>query len=145
MEKLSSASTFLYKYVFTTLWPTGFALAALLAYLRPSARAQGAHLQFLLIFLVGSLLIWWFCAGLKRVELDGNDLVVSNYRRHIRVPVSDIEAVHQNRLLNLRPITVSFKRSTDFGQSIVFMPPFTFNIISEDPIASRLRTLAVRK
>ena len=144
-ERLSSASTFLFKFVFTTVWPAGFALGSLLAYTRPQLRAQGTHIQFLLILVVGGLILWKFCAGLKRVDVDGDALVLSNYRRQIRVPLTEIAGVHQNRLLSIRPITVTFKHPTEFGRSIAFMPPFTFNIVSEDPIAGRLRELAVGK
>lgn len=145
MEKLSSQLTFFYKFVFTTVWPAAFGVAALLASMQPAARAKGAHLQLLLVCALGSLFLWWFCSGLKQVDLDGDSLVVSNYRRRIRVPVSEISDVRQNRLLSLRPIRVTFKRDTEFGRSVVFMPPFTLNLLSEDPVAHRLRTLSVSK
>jgi hypothetical protein len=143
LEKLSSHLTFFYKFVFTTVWPALFGVAALLAFMQPAARAKGTHLSLLLFCVVGALFLWWFCAGLKRVDLDGKSLVVSNYRRSIRVPVSAISEVRQNRLLNLRPITITFKRDTEFGRQVVFMPPFTLNLLSEDPIAHRLRTLSL--
>ena len=59
--------------------------------------------------------------------------------------MNQISDVRQNRLLNIRPITITFKRDTEFGRWVVFMPPFTLNLLSEDPIAQRLRTLSLSK
>ena len=69
-------------------------------------------------------------------------LVISNYRDDIRVPASDIARVRQNRLINLRPVTVTFKRPTPFGPAITFMPRVSLSLFSEDEIVTRLRTMA---
>ena len=86
MENLSSRLTFFYKFVFTTIWPAAFGLAALVVFLQPAARAKGAYLPLLLVGALGSWFLWRLCSGLKQVDLDGDSLVVSNYRRSIRVP-----------------------------------------------------------
>jgi hypothetical protein len=145
LERLSSRLTFFYKVVFTTVWPAAFGLAALVVFLQPAARAKGAYLGLLAVGTLGAWVLWRACSGLKRVDLDGNSLVVSNYRRSIRVPLNEISGVRQKRLLNIRPITIAFKRDTEFGRWVVFMPPFTMNLLSEDPVAHRLRTLGLSK
>jgi hypothetical protein len=142
METVSSSLTFLYKFVFTAAWSGGFGLGTVGMFLSDKPEGREMRWQFAAIWLVGSALIWWTCARLKRVELDGSMLVISNYRDDIRVDVTDIASVRQNRLINLRPVTVTFKRPTRFGQAITFMPQVSFRMFSEDEIVSRLRTMA---
>jgi hypothetical protein len=81
LERLSSRLTFFYKVVFTTVWPAAFGLAALVVFLQPAARAKGAYLGLLVVGTLGAWVLWRACSGLKRVDLDGDSLVVSNYRR----------------------------------------------------------------
>jgi hypothetical protein len=145
MENLSSRLTFFYKFVFTTIWPAAFGLAALVVFMQPAARVNRAYLPLLLLGALGSWFLWRACSGLKQVDLDGDSLVISNYRRRIRVPVNEISDVRQNRLVNIRPITITFTCDTEFGRWVVFMPPITLNLLSEDPVAHRLRTLSVSK
>jgi hypothetical protein len=142
MERLSSSLTFFYKFVFTGLWGwmSGIGLVAVFVSDKPATLA--ARWPFVAAFLVGSVFLWWACARLKRVDLDGETLVVSNYRDDIRVPVDEIARVTQNILVNVRPITVTFKKETLFGSSIVFIPPVSFRVFSEDEVLIRLRRLA---
>ena len=58
------------------------------------------------------------------------------------VPVSEIADVRQNRLDNLRPVTITFRKETPFGSAVTFMPPMSFRLFSEDDIVTRLRSLA---
>ena len=97
---------------------------------------------FAAIWLVGSLGLLGMCGRLKRVRLNGTNLMISNYRDEITVPISDIVHVKQNRLVNLRPVFLTFKRETPFGHTVTFMPPVSFQIFSEDEIVVRLRRLA---
>src|SRR5215471_16998914 len=140
METVSSSLTFLYKFVFTTVWSGGFGLGTVAMFLSDKAEVREMRWQFAAAWLIGSALIWWTCARLKRVELDGSTLVISNYRDDIRVQASDIASVRQNRLINLRPVTVTFKTPTPFGPAIIFIPQVSFRLFSEDEIVTRLRT-----
>lgn len=54
----------------------------------------------------------------------------------------DIDTVRQNRLINIRPVTATFRHDTAFGRSIVFMPKTRFRIFSEDEVVARLREMA---
>src|SRR5438105_1839474 len=109
METVSSSLTFLYKFVFTTLWSGGFGLGTAFMFLSSKAEAHEMRSQFAAAWIIGTAFIWWSCARLKRVELNGTSLIISNYRDDITVPVDQIIAVRQNRLMNLRPVTLTFK------------------------------------
>ena len=85
---------------------------------RPSGSGSSS-----LATVVGGLCWYWWGIRLKRVEVDDQWLYVSNYLRDIQVELRDIEEVSENRWVNIRPITVRFRRDTGFGPRIVFMPP----------------------
>lgn len=142
MEKVSSSLTYFYKFVFTTVWCGGFGLGTALMFLSRTHDAQVMQWLFAAIWLVASMVIWGMCGRLKRVRLNGTNLMISNYKYEITVPISDIAHVKQSRLFNLRPVFLTFKRETPFGHTVTFMPPVSFQIFSEDEIVVRLRRLA---
>lgn len=144
METLSSGLTFFYKYVFTTLWSAGFGLGTVGMMFSDSPEARSARPIFALCWVVGSAFLWWGCGRLKRVQLAGTTLHISNYRDEIAVPAADIAEVKQNRWINIRPITIVFRKETPFGRSIMFMPPlalFRLLVWREDQVVERLRRL----
>jgi hypothetical protein len=94
---------------------------------------------------VGALLIlsiYWYYIRLKKVAIDSDGLIVSNYFREVRVPWRNILEVSGSRWVNTRQVKVTFDRDIGFGRSIVFMP--TFRLLwpgQEHPIAHELRDL----
>lgn len=142
METVSSSLTFFYKFVFTTVWSGGFGLGTALMFLSGNNGSQVMSGPFAAMWLVGSVVIWGMCGRLKRVRLNGAALMISNYRREITVPISDIVHVKQNRLVNLRPVLLTLKQETPFGHTVMFMPRVSFRMFSEDEIVARLRRLA---
>ena len=142
METVSSSLTFFYKFVFTTVWSGGFGLGTVFMFLSDKPEVRGMRWQFAAAWMVGTLFIWGTCACLKRVELNGTTLTISNYRDDITVQATDIATVRQDRLINLRHVTLTFKNETPFGKAVTFMPPVSFRFFSEDEIVTRLRRLA---
>lgn len=138
-EKVSSSLTFFYKFVFTTVWSSGFGIVTILTFVSPNHDVRAQGWVFAAVWLVGSVFMWGTCGRFKRVRLDGTTLLISNYRKEIRVSTEEIAAVKQTRLINLRPVIVTFKRETPFGHTVTFMPPVSFRIFSEDEIVARLR------
>lgn len=127
-KTLSSALTFFYKFVFSTVWITGFGSGTLALWFGAMHGKGGAPPPpemkwiFLLVWMIGTGFILWTCAGLKRVRRDGDRLLISNYRDEIAVPLNEVESVTENRWVNIRPVTVVFRRDTAFGRRITFMP-----------------------
>jgi hypothetical protein len=138
METVSSSLTFLYKFIFPTVWSAGFGIGTVATIFSH----KPAAMQFAAAWAIGTTFLLLTCAPLKRVKLNGPILVISNYRHDISVPVSEIAAVRQNRLINLRPVTITFRKETPFGNAVTFMPRVSFRFFSEDDIVTRLRSLA---
>jgi len=138
METVSSSLTFLYKFIFTTVWSAGFGLGTVVMFLKRQPEAM----QFAAAWAIGTAFLVLTCARLKRVKLDGATLVISNYRHDTTVPVSEIADVRQNRLINVKPVTITFRKQTPFGSAVTFMPRVSLGLFSEDDIVTRLRSLA---
>jgi hypothetical protein len=126
---LSSAQTVLMKFIFPAVWLAGFAAATVLllttgGFTDPDGFPPPPEMKWLFLgaTVLGGLFPWWCCMRLKRVEIDERWLYVSNYFKEIRVPLEHIEDVSENRWVNIRPITVEFRRETEFGSRIIFMP-----------------------
>lgn len=86
--------------------------------------------------------IYWYYVRLKKVIVDEDGLVVSNFVREIRVPWRDIVEVTGSRWVNTRQITITLDRDLGFGSSIIFMPKT--RILwpgQEHPMAQELRDL----
>lgn len=86
--------------------------------------------------------VYWYYVRLKKVIVEEDGLVVSNFVREIRVPWRDIAGVAGSRWVNTRQITITLDRDLGFGTSIVFMPKT--RILwpgQEHPAAQELRDL----
>src|SRR5262245_59701923 len=75
LETLSSSLTFLYKFIFTSVWSAGFGLGTVVMFLKRQPEAM----QFAAAWAIGTAFLLLTCARLKRVKLDGATLVISNY------------------------------------------------------------------
>lgn len=139
-RRVSSAWTFFYKYVFATIWIAGFGLGVAGMF----AVSEPARWLFLMLWLGGSLFLWVTCVRLKYVEMWDDKLFISNLFRDARVPLSEIQDVRQNRLINTRLITIRFRNKTPFGWAITFMPPLSLRLFSEDPLVASLRAAGTR-
>ena len=60
-------------------------------------------------------------AELKRVAFSESSLRVSNFRREIIVPVSDVDVVDQHETQSGR-VVIRLTRDTEFGRRIIFSP-----------------------
>jgi hypothetical protein len=98
---------------------------------------------FLAAFVAGSCFIWWSCVRLKRVRCDGGNLYISNYLREIAVPLALVERVTENRWINIHPVTIHLRYSTDFGDEIVFMPKTRMMLLwRSHPIVAEIQRMA---
>jgi hypothetical protein len=124
------------KYVFPVVWISGFGSATIVT------PAPQNKIVFLVAWSLGTTLILWANADLKRVRIDERQLHVSNYSREICVPFSAITDVKQNRWINSRPITIYFRDATQFGDRVTFMPKQRIQFWSVDPVVNELKRLA---
>jgi len=152
---LSSRMTFVTKVVFPILWSGGFGLATLYLFTH-SVDATGKPIpvwmkwQFLIMWVVFSLLLLWLCGPLKRVLRDETSLYISNYLTEVAVPLSHIARVRENRWCHVggkQPIIVDFQAPTVLGQRIIFIPtgkaPFSWPWKPKPhPVAAELQAIA---
>ena len=127
MRTISSDLTFLSKLVLPTLVIGGFASSTLFMFIAPDAfegnwDAREMRWYFLAGTLVKGAVLYWYCLRLKRVKLDGAVLLISNFRKQVAVPLHEVERVSGSILINPELIWLHFRRPTDFGTKIVFMP-----------------------
>jgi predicted PurR-regulated permease PerM len=79
-------------------------------------------------FVAVAAVLWIMLLPLKRVELDDGDLIISNYRTEIRVPLENVESIDDRSMSNPRRYTVTFREPTDFGRRIVFLEPVAWTL-----------------
>lgn len=76
---------------------------------------------------------------LKRVRVDENNLYVSNYKKEIAIPITEIANVVQNGALKLRTVTIRLSMPSEFGQNLVFLPNLrTSSFLSPHPVVEEL-------
>jgi Bacterial PH domain len=132
---ISSAQTFIIKFILP------FVIVAVLAF---GLRLAGNRVVPI-FFPVGALVavsVYWYYIRLKKVAIDTDGLVVSNYLREVRVPWRQIVDVSGSRWVNTRQVTITFNRDIGFGTSIIFMPKVRLLWPGqESPVAQELREL----
>lgn len=152
-DPLSSANTFFWKFVFPVVWIGAFVTGTAALFLTDidvrheagQVPPQDMKWMFLIATVVGSVLIYWGGVRLKRIAIDDHALYISNYLKEIVVPLQELERVSENRVINTHPVTLSFRRETEFGRRVVFIPKARFfGFLSSHPVVDQLRTAAAR-
>jgi hypothetical protein len=130
---LSSALTIPMKFLFPLVWGGAWSWATAELFMDPPGiKWQGGGLPpvwakwvFLGILAVSAVMLGKLCLPLKRIVLQGDHLLVSNYRQEIRVSlrqVADVGLV-KGWSLNDTPVGyINFSQSTDFGPAVSFYP-----------------------
>lgn len=144
MRKLSSSWTWFYKFVFPSVWLGGFGIGTVtLLVSRSSVLHQDPDfpvLIFPVVFVLGFLLFYFMCMRLKSVALDGADLVISNFRETIRVPLRDVERVSGSLFMHPELLWLTFRSPNRFGSKIVFMAQWRFlSGYTWNPLVKELR------
>ncbi len=141
---LSSAHTFLTKFLFPPLWIGTFAFFTASFFLWPESWHGDTDIKWFFLFGTppASAVIWWFCSRLKRVRIDDMMLYISNYSTEITVPLANVADISENR--NTQLITIHFHRHTEFGSRIVFMPEVRFRFRSPHPVVQEIRAAVGR-
>ena len=127
-RQISSGITFIAKVIL----PLAFYTAMIVALVGLTIEGQyGGTLGILFITLTFGTLIYLGFVRLMSVELDNENLFISNYLKTIKVPLTELRDVSQLAIPgNYRPIILHFKSRTIFGP-----PPVTSKIvnITSDP------------
>ena len=150
-RRLSSSLTFFGKVVLPLVWIAGFIVCATSVFFVSPGKAPDPGLQslkwaFLLVSLVGAPAFLWFAAGLKRVTRDGPDLLVSNYRRELRVPVGEIRHVYQSWAVSPWRVVIEMRSPTELDSTFVFIPRFRDGLThralgGQHPVVEEIRAM----
>ncbi|HEY3286182.1 MAG TPA: hypothetical protein VGJ96_03570 [Gemmatimonadaceae bacterium] len=137
-KSLSSRSTFTYKVLLPVLvmgsMIVGGASPYILGLDSPHMHLNGlSPTAFLLMMLVGAIpvlaILWVTVVPLKHVVLDDDELIISNFRYEIRVPLSAVRAIDGPSFTNPKTYTIKFESPTEFGDAVMFLPPTTWSLL----------------
>lgn len=120
MKELSSPLTFFYKYVFILLWLVGFAAGTNGILLAGPAEPRWG--QYLIIWIVIALCIFFSCGHVKKVTLKGKKLQISNFLKTVEIDVADIASVDGSSFLSPRLVWFQLRTPCAFGSKITFLP-----------------------
>jgi hypothetical protein len=118
--------TFFAKFIFIPVWIGGFGAGTIALWIGrhncgPCSTPTDVRWQFLIIWLIASLILLAGPGRHKKVGVDDTMLHVSNYWRRVAVPFSEIASV-TTRWLPDRAVVVHLRSPTIFGKSISFIP-----------------------
>ena len=128
--------TFFQKFIFAPIWIGGFGFGVL--GLLKTGREEGWG--FLIAWIVGSIFIYFYSIRLKKVQIDEQNIYISNYIKSISVPISAISRIDENIFLSGHPIFIKLKDKTPLGKVIVFNPKGGYYFRSH-PVADELRSI----
>lgn len=121
MKELSSSLTFFYKFVFLFLWILGFGYGTKeILFLNQAFDAQ--WWQYFSIWLGVTFFISFTTGTIKRVAVEQNSIVVSNFFRSETIAFSQIKAVDGSTFLSPKLIWFTLKEKSSFGKRISFLP-----------------------
>lgn len=155
MRRLSSSSTFFYKWVAPVIWlglvGAGF-VTGLFSQTGFLSRHIGGHapsnpmvvivpiIMFVLGVLLFRRLLWVF---VDEVMLDGDTLIVKKGDEQLRIALAEVINVNSINAVNPRRISLRLRNNTRLGRDIDFIPAgrrprFFRGMIKLDPIAEEL-------
>jgi hypothetical protein len=147
LRRISSLWTVFHKFVLPSIFVIGFLNVLIWG---PRTLSNGDSIPAIWFFYVMPLVFiaftLWLGWRLKWVAVDETNrrLYVSNYRKEIAIPFSEIAAVTEFKLSDPRRITIKLHNPTEFGQKIVFLGTYRFGgwLAGPHPIVKELRALA---
>ena len=145
MNQLSSRRTFIAKYVAPVLWIGGIGSLAVILLLHPqvATNAPGSRWSLLIAWLGGGVLVVRHAVRLKRVRVDGDFLLISNYFHETRVPINTLVDVQQGGGFD-DTVTLEFQDPNPFKGAVAFIParPRGLMVWRDNRVVSELRQLA---
>lgn len=140
MEEISSPATFLVKFGLTATWIGGYGVVTAVIVMSSDPFDRALRPQLFLMWLLTSFVFWYAVGRVKRVRLDGDHLLISNYLKEVRLPASMLKDVCDYRG-RMRTIVLTFGEDTPFGRRVAFIPVTTRGV-GVHPVVERLRTIA---
>lgn len=125
-QEISSKLTIVYKFVEPLFGTIVFAVVLFNGFF--TLEIPIAVESVLLVVLIGSFIVMWFFSWtLKKVILEGETLLVSDYFQDTMVPISNIDSIEESHAFRRRRIILYLKVPCQFGKRIVFVPKLKFD------------------
>jgi hypothetical protein len=115
--KLSSSLTWVYKFIFP-LHPIVFTVVGL-------SLIQEENIIGYCFLGIGLIIGFYYipyAIKMTEVWIEGEFLIVSNFKNTVKIPFSNIANVEEDTSINIHPIKIHLKESCDFGMYIHFIP-----------------------
>ena len=144
---LSSSWTFVYKFLALPIWILFFGVAAVYLTLTPALFESETDYSIVIAtlyfcLLAGAVFFYWTYCRIKKVELAGKALRISNFFRTIEVSLEDVESVSGSILMNPELIRIRFWHPTEFGEKITFIGTYRlWGGLSRHPVVQELKNL----
>jgi len=136
--------TFFHKFVFPVLYILAiFNFLRLLLFDDKFPKDAFILVIFPVVMLMALAVLAWLFFRANKVEMDDEYFYVSNYRKEISIPRADLYEATEMRWSQPYWITLHLRRPSEFGERIVFVPPWRFgafwtrNPLVDDLNASR--------
>ncbi|MGC2237246.1 MAG: hypothetical protein WA584_13875 [Pyrinomonadaceae bacterium] len=137
---ISAKDTFFYKIILPVFFLICAAVLPPAIYLYDRNGNFVAAVFVFLFLLMSAAIIFVMTKATKKLSLDGNFLYVSNYRKEIIVPLSNIEKILW--FSDMRPTMIYLKTPSEFGKKINFFPNVKATSWKSNPIVEELKELA---
>lgn len=100
-----------------------------------------------LLVVMNPIVTVWLALKAKKVEVDGDNLYVSDARKEVRIPIEEIEDVREMRWLPPHWITVHLRSPSEFGEKFVFLQSWRWGAWfgAENELITELKQLARSK
>ena len=143
---LSSKHTFFWKYIFMPAWIISYwPVVLVVAWNRLNWSGVG---MLSVPWTLGSIYLYFVYGKILKVAFYDSKIVISNYRREIKIELSDVESVGGSILLNPELVWLNLKENSEFGKKIIFMPKprnffSVFEGLTKHPLVTKLKSLYV--
>jgi len=140
MEHISSRLTFFHKFIV----PVGVFLSLIDILFRSDFRRIDPNTPpYFIPIMAATVWMLWLGWPLKKVSIFGDKLYVSNFRKEVVVPISEIVNVRGNILTEPQRVTIYLRNETEFGRKIVFIAKYRwFSFWSKHPVVDELLQMA---
>jgi len=141
-QQLSSQWTYFYKILFARAWIGVFSIGTVFLFfaaITGDTSAQNVLPMFLFGLIVGASFIYWALVRLKKVTLDDDILLISDFKKEIAIPLRNVERVTGSILISPELVWLHLRLPTEFGNTVIFMPPMRWFPFSKHPIVRQLQ------
>ncbi|MBK6948077.1 MAG: hypothetical protein IPH16_08520 [Haliscomenobacter sp.] len=127
MERVSSNLTLFYRIFVPVFWIVFFGSASVALIALPyqfvgSIPAGPFRIGVGFFFLSGAAALYFTLMQLKRVEIGGGFVYVTNYFKNYRYPYNNIERIEVSTFLFFSIASIYLKTPGNFGQKVTFAP-----------------------